>query len=42
MEAISARLGHSDSRITKEIYLHRMKELKERENNQLNGIRLIQ
>lgn len=42
LEAISARLGHSDSRITKEIYLHRMKELKERENNQLNGIRLIQ
>lgn len=41
LEAISARLGHSDSRITKEIYLHRMKELKEKENKQLDGIQLI-
>ena len=42
LEAISVRLGHSDSRITKEIYLHRMKELKERENNQLDAIHLIE
>ena len=41
LEAISARLGHNDSRITKEIYLHRMKELKERENRQLDALRLI-
>lgn len=41
LEAISARLGHADSRITKEIYLHRMKELKEKENRQLDAIHLI-
>ena len=41
LEAISARLGHADSRITKEIYLHRMNELKEKENRQLDGIHLI-
>lgn len=39
--AFGRRLGHSDSRITKEIYLHRMKELKEKENKQLDGIHLI-
>lgn len=41
LEEISARLGHSDSKITKEIYLHRMKESKERANRQLDAIHLI-
>ena len=41
LEAISARLGHDDSKITKEIYLHRMEELKEKENRQLDKIRLM-
>ena len=41
LEAISARLGHGDSRITREIYLHRLEELKEKENEQLNQIRII-
>lgn len=41
LDSISARLGHSDSKITKEIYLHRMAELKEKENQQLNQIHLI-
>lgn len=41
LEEISARLGHSDSRITKEIYLHRMKETKERANRQLDAIHMI-
>ena len=41
LEAISTRLGHEDSRITKEIYLHRLEELKEKENEQLNQIRII-
>lgn len=40
-EAISARLGHEDSRTTKEIYTHRLKELKDRENKQLDTIRLL-
>ena len=41
LEQISTRLGHSDSRITKEIYLHRMQELKDRENARLDSLHLI-
>lgn len=41
LEEISRRIGHSDSRITKEIYMHRMKELKEKENARLNALHLI-
>ena len=41
LEAISARLGHEDSHITKAIYLHRMEELKEKENKQLDSFSLI-
>lgn len=41
LDAVSARLGHSDSKITKEIYLHRLEELKEKENKFLDGITLI-
>lgn len=41
LEAVSNRLGHSDSKITKEIYLHRLEELKEKENRQLDSIHLI-
>lgn len=42
LEAISERLGHDGSKITKEIYLHRMKELKDMENKQLDRIRLLE
>lgn len=41
LTSVSARLGHDDSRITKEIYLHRLEELKEKENKQLDGIKLL-
>lgn len=41
LSAISDRLGHSDSKVTKEIYLHKLQELKEKENQQLNSIRFI-
>jgi len=41
LTAISNRLGHEDSAITKAIYLHRMEEMKERENRQLDSIRFI-
>lgn len=41
LEAISDRLGHSDSKITKEIYLHKLEELKEKENKQLDSFHLI-
>ena len=40
-DSISARLGHEDSKITREIYTHRLNELKERENKQLDSIRIL-
>ena len=41
LQAVSERLGHSDSKITKEIYLHKLQELKEKENRQLNKIHIV-
>lgn len=41
LQAVSERLGHSDSKITKEIYLHKLQELKEKENRQLDNIHFI-
>lgn len=41
LEAISSRLGHGDSEITKKIYFHKLEESKERERKQLNKISLI-
>lgn len=41
LQAISDRLGHSDSKVTKEIYLHKLQELKEKENRQLDGIHIV-
>ncbi len=39
--AISRRLGHSNSNITKEIYLHATKKLQEKENKQIKSIKLL-
>lgn len=41
LEAISRRLGHSDSEITKKIYLHVTEKMKAKEEAQLDRIRLI-
>lgn len=41
LQAISDRLGHSDSKVTKEIYLHKLQELKEKENKQLDNIHIV-
>lgn len=41
LEAISDRLGHEDSKITKEIYLHKLEEVKEKENKMLDSFHLI-
>lgn len=41
LESISARLGHEGSGVTKAIYLHRMEEMKEKENKQLDSMRFI-
>lgn len=41
IDTISRRIGHSDSEITREIYLHVTDKLKEKENEQLKGLRII-
>ncbi|MCM1162382.1 MAG: site-specific integrase [Bacteroidales bacterium] len=41
IDAISRRLGHSDSQVTKEIYLHIMDQLKERDKDNLRNISLM-
>ena len=40
-DAISRRLGHADSKVTREIYLHITKKLKEQENEQIRNIKLL-
>ena len=41
IDTISRRLGHADSQITREIYLHVTKKLQEKENEQLKGLKII-
>ncbi|HJB15241.1 MAG TPA: site-specific integrase [Candidatus Blautia excrementipullorum] len=41
VEAITRRLGHTDSRITSRIYLHVTNRLREKENDQINNIRIL-
>lgn len=41
VDAIARRLGHESSKITKEIYLHITKQLKERDNEQIQKIRML-
>lgn len=41
IDAISRRIGHSDSEITKKIYLHITDRLKEKENEQIKGLKII-
>lgn len=41
LDAISRRLGHSDSQITKRIYFHVTEKLKEKDNAQIQNIKII-
>ena len=41
IDIISRRLGHENSEITREIYLHVTKKLREKENQQLAGIKIL-
>lgn len=41
IDTISRRLGHEDSKVTKEIYLHVTKELEEKDNRQIERINLL-
>ena len=40
-DSISRRLGHTNSRITREIYLHVTKQMQDRENNQMKSIKIL-
>jgi integrase len=41
LDAISRRLGHSDSAITKEVYLHVTEKLKKQEEEQLSKVKIL-
>lgn len=41
IDAISRRLGHEDSKVTKEIYLHITQKLKDRDNEKIAKIKII-
>ena len=41
LESISRRLGHADSRITKEIYMHVTKKMQEKDNERLKAVKLL-
>ncbi len=41
IEVISRRLGHANSKITREVYMHVLEELKQRENEIIGKVRLL-
>ncbi len=41
IDIISRRLGHENSAITREIYLHVTKKLKEKDNQEIEKIKII-
>ncbi len=41
IDSIARRLGHANSKVTREIYLHIMEQLKIRDNNMLKNIRVL-
>lgn len=41
LDAISRRLGHSDSKITKEVYFHVTERMREKENEEIKGVTLL-
>ena len=41
LEAISRRLGHADSRITREVYLHVTEKMEEREREKIRQIQIL-
>ena len=41
LDAISRRLGHSDSKITKDVYFHVTKKLIERDNMEFANVRFL-
>ena len=40
-QSIARRLGHTSSKVTKEIYLHVTKKMQEKENQKIKSIRIL-
>ena len=40
LETISRRLGHADSKVTREVYMHVTEKMKERENEMLRNVKI--
>ena len=40
-DAIARRLGHSDSKITREVYMHVTQKLKERDEAIMKDVRIL-
>ena len=41
IDVISRRLGHENSQVTREIYLHVTEKLKEKDNDRLKNVKII-
>lgn len=41
LDAIARRLGHSNSKVTKEIYLHVTKKMQEKDNKAMDSVRIL-
>jgi integrase len=41
LETISRRLGHADSKITKEVYMHVTEKMKDRDREMIRNVRII-
>ena len=41
IDTISRRLGHEDSKVTKEIYLHVTEKLKEKDNERIASVQIL-
>lgn len=41
IEAVSRRVGHADSRITRDIYMHITKRLKEKDNENIRAVKIL-
>jgi integrase len=41
LDVISRRLGHEDSKVTRDVYFHVTKRLKERDNEMVSGIKIL-
>ena len=41
LEVISRRIGHADSKVTREIYFHITKKMRERDNQLIRNVKIL-